>query len=171
MSMLVRDHGQVKLLVLPSHWREVEEIPEGPVMHGPETRTFLLDTHPGVRLCFYFRGCPLPVPDAKAFHALLRLPAHELSADELEAVSMVIREASEPEYFELELLRTQKLKGKTILVMEGLWKEHKLCDLGLYIDADGTGAIVQELHYLAPPESYENYRSLVLELLSCIEWQ
>lgn len=171
MASALKNEGQIKFLKLPAHWLEVEDEDEGMIMHGPQNKAFYLESNQEVRLNFFYRGFPLAPQYGAAFQKILGQEAHQLSAEELESIAMLVREASEPEYVELKVLRTESLRNRMILVVEGLQKETNKYDLGLYIDADGSGCIVQEFHYNAPADLYLNHRPEVLAILSSVEWR
>lgn len=172
---ILKDEGQVKLLTLPANWTEEPEPADTDddemLMHGPQTKSFVLKTDLEVKLSFFYRGFPVSKSSAEAFHKVLAAGAHDLNADELESIAMVVREASEPEYFDLSTLRVDALKNRIVLVVEGFNKEQQKYDLGIYIDADGTGSVVQEIHYTAPMAVYANHRADVMSILSTLEWR
>ena len=172
---ILKDEGQVKLLTLPPNWTEEPE-PAGAdeeemVMHGPQTKSFVLKTNLEVKLNFFYRGFPVPPKTAAAFHSVIAAGTHDLNADELESIAMIVREASEPEYFDLSTLRVDVLRNRQVLVVEGFNKEEQKYDLGIYIDADGTGSIVQEIHYIAPAQVYGNHRAEVMSIFNTLEWR
>lgn len=171
---ILKDEGQVKTLTLPANWTEEPEPPETEdelVIHGPQCKSFVLKTNLEVKLSFFFRGFPVSKSTGEAFHNILAAGPHDLNADELESIAMIVREASEPEYFDLSTLRVDALKDRIVLVVEGFAKEQERYDLGIYIDADGTGSIVQEIHYSAPPQVYGNHRAEVMSILNTLEWR
>lgn len=165
----ITNQGQVKSLTLPDFWNE-QKI-ENSTFHGPEYRTFTKMGQTDCQLQFYFRGIPLNKQSADAFKSILSGAApHSLSKSEFESIDMVIREMCMPNLFVISSLRTDYLRGKMILVAEGMWKETQLYDLALFINADGDGEIVQEIHYRGNETNYNQNRAEVLKLLGSIEW-
>jgi hypothetical protein len=105
------------------------------------------------------------------FQNILAHDAHELTTEELEQVEIVIRNASDEEYFSLSSSHTEDINGKRILIVEGVWKTSGLADYGLFIDSDNTGSAVQEIHFLAPERDYVNYIDQIEQVLASIVWK
>jgi len=164
----IKRQGQVKSMRLPHGWTTC-----------PAERStgedFLREFHPGerddVRLSFYYRGHRIARGGASDFLAVLGQPEHELSAAEAQSVDLVIRDASEKAWFRIDSIRTDRLNGKRALVVEGVWRKSGLGDLGIFIDADGTGSAVQEIHFLAPIDVYSSYLAVAQGALRSIVWK
>lgn len=153
------------------------ELPDGWVECLPEKHTsgdFLKEyrapENANVKLLFYYRGNRIGSGGAADFLKVLSLPDHELSEEEFSSVDLVIRNASDPDYFLLSSSRTEEINGKRVLVVEGIWKKGGLVDLGLYIDSDKTGSAVQEIHFEAPQSEYELFVDQAEKSLRTIVW-
>ncbi|HMW89000.1 MAG TPA: hypothetical protein PKN86_03790 [Candidatus Obscuribacter sp.] len=164
----VKDHGQVKHLELPPGWTPC---PEDQRTSGAYLKEFRSQESEDVKLSFYYRGQRIPRVAAEEFQNILAHDAHELTTEELEQVEIVIRNASDEEYFSLSSSHTEDINGKRILIVEGVWKTSGLADYGLFIDSDNTGSAVQEIHFLAPERDYVNYIDQIEQVLASIVWK
>jgi hypothetical protein len=134
-------------------------------------REFAPQGNDTIKLSFYYRGRRIGATTGSRFVDVLSRPERQLSVQEKEAIGLVLRDASDPEWFELKSLRTIRLKGKSVLLYEGSWKKSGLADMGIFIDADGTGTAVQEIHFVAPEKDYQACLQRVSQALESIEWK
>lgn len=165
---LVENQGQVKSMQLPEGWfeREVEETTSHTFM-----RQFQAADNEEVTLSFYYRGHRTSDGDATNFLRVLGQPDHELSSEEAKSVRSIIRNASDADWFLTNSIRTENLKGKCVLMLEGIWKASDLADLGVFVDSDGTGSAVQEIHFTAPKDEYSKYLAMIEEALKSVKWK
>ena len=159
----------VRSLTLAGLWRELELEVE---MTPPEVRReFCPRETREVKLVTYYRGRPVSGYSAECLNRVLAAPEHQLSDSEREDVEVVLDNMSEPDFFDLYSLRTETIKGRRVLLAEGLWKRSSLRNLAMFIgDAEDTGEI-QEIHYLAPEELYDTYLETARKMFESIEWQ
>jgi hypothetical protein len=83
----------------------------------------------------------------------------------------MLRERANPEVFHILSARTQDLNGKRVLLLEGRYTEIQKDLYEVFIDADGTGRVVQEVYFLAPKIEYLHYLKAVKIAFSSIEWK
>lgn len=167
-KVLVENQGQVKRMQLPEGWLEREPPPR---TSHTFIREFQAADNEEVTLSFFYRGHRTAAGDAENFLSVLAKPAHELSTEEADSIRVVIRDASEGKWFSTNSIRTEDLKGKSVLVLEGVWKQSDVADLGIFVDSDGTGSAVQEIHFLAPKTEYAKYLRVVDEALQSVKWK
>ncbi len=140
-----------------------------------ETQFSFLEFHPEgkpeVMLWFFYRGHKLTETVAESFRSLLALPSHLMTPQEIGPVEGVIRDKARREFFELISARTEQLNGKSVLTMQGRYKESQEDSYSIYIDADGSGSVVQELHFQAPKDSYRHYIPEAKKSFSSIIWK
>ena len=152
----ITDHGQVRIMKLPAGWIEAQ------VDRKPfdiwTMRTFHPVEKPQVRLSFYYRGGPVSLAQSENFCQLLAQPPHDLSPEELWDIQQVLRDAAIPGVFEKTSSSTLDWNGKRVVAIEGRWPGSQEDSLTILIDADGTGAQVQEIVFAAPIEDYQRYR-------------
>ncbi|CAN5308227.1 hypothetical protein BH11CYA1_BH11CYA1_45870 [soil metagenome] len=122
-----------------------------------------------IKLTFYYRGKRIGAGGAADFLAVLALPDHELSEEEFISVDLVVRNASDPEYFLLSSSRTETMNGKRVLLVEGIWSSG-IVDMAMFIDSDKTGSAVQEVHYQAPEKDFGMYVEQVDSSFKTIVW-
>jgi hypothetical protein len=129
------------------------------------------DGKPTVMLWFFYRGQKLNDTAAHSFRNLLAQLPHLLTPQEISAVSAVVREKGKPEFFELISARTEQLNGKMVLQLQGRYKAGQEGAYSLYIDSDGTGSTVQELHFQAHKDEYRHYINEARKSFSSIIWR
>jgi len=154
------------------------ELPEGWVELPEEKRTasdYLLEyavaENNNVKLVFYYRGHRIGTGGAADFLSVLSEPPHELSPEEFLSVDLVVRNAADADFFLLSSSRTEDLNGKRVLIVEGIWKKSGLVDMGIFIDSDSTGSAVQEVHFEASQNDYQNYIDQVEKSLKTVVWK
>jgi hypothetical protein len=163
----LKKQGQIKSMDLPDGW--VECLSEKRTA-SDFLREFRAPESAEVKLSFYYRGKRIAPGGAADFLQVLSLPDHELSQEEFDSVDLVIRNASDPDFFLLSSSRTETINGKRVLLVEGIWKNGGLVDMGVFIDSDKTGSAVQEVHYQAPQKDYEHFVEEVENSLKTIVW-
>jgi hypothetical protein len=168
-SMELLNEGQVKFIAIPHGFVECPQ--PSREMDVRFLRTFKSSDDERVELAFFYRGAPMNKFIGTDFRNILSSPPHELSSEEIESIQLVLRDASEPDWFDLTSARTDVLQGKTVLLIEGTWKNSHLYNLGIFIDVDGTGCTVQEIHYTAPLDVREKYAAIARAAISSIEWK
>ena len=163
----LKNQGQIKSMELPDGWVEC--------LLEKRTATDFLKEYRSpesaeVKLAFYYRGKRIAPDGAADFLKVLSQPDHELSEEEFDSVDLVVRNASDPDFFLLSSSRTEEISGKRVLIVEGIWKKSDLVDLGLFIDSDKTGSAVQEIHFEAPQSEYGLFVDQVEKSLKTIVW-
>lgn len=153
---------------LPDGWKECE--PEFNTILWERCRIFRQPEDPSVHIMMYYRGQPLATQAANRLLSVLEKPSHKLNPDEVDSIGVVLRDASDSDWFEMQSLRTETLKGRKVLVCEGLWKRSGLFDLGVFIDWKGDGSEIEELHYLAPQDLYQKFLATVGKAFRSIMW-
>lgn len=124
-----------------------------------------------VMFWYYFRGTKVNQRTAQNFRRILEQPAHSLSPKELTSINTVMRDKAKLENFRTLFARTREFNGKMVLVVEGRYVDDEQDAITIYIDADGTGQTVEELHYRAPKEHYMCYLRAVKSAFQSIEWK
>src|SRR5262249_38493538 len=123
------------------------------------------------RLMFFYRGLPLDPEDARKFADVLMLPPHTLHPAEIAEITPLLRGKENPDEFEILGLQTENMNGKCVLVLTGIYKEDQRPMMAVFIDADGSGAVVQEIEYQGSLEKYAQYLPQVQIALKSICWR
>ena len=165
----VINHGQVQIMRLPEGW--VESTTERHPLDVWTMRTFHPQGDSRTRLCLHYRGGPISPASAVKFRGLLEQSPHELSEAELWDIQEVLRDAMAPGAFEKTAASNKDWKGKRVIVLEGRWTASRETSLSIFVDADGTGSQVQEIHYVAPVEDFSKHLPLAQASLESIEWK
>lgn len=165
---IVVSQGQAKQLTLPPGWREIKPFNNRTTDYS---REFAPSERDDVKIVFFYRGQRVHRGAGEQFLKVLSLPDHELSQDERASVEWIIRNASEPDWFEIKSLRTEHVNRRSALVMEGVWLKDRLANLGLFFDADKTGTAIQEIHYIAPESAYYEFLPVVVNAIRTIVWK
>lgn len=166
-AIILKKQGQIKSMELPEGWLECVQEKRTASDYLTEYRA---PESANAKLLFYYRGHRIAPGGAADFLKVLSLPDHELTDQEFSSVDLVIRNASDPDFFLLSSSRTEELNGKRVLIVEGIWKKGGLVDLGVFIDSDKTGSAVQEIHFEAPQSEYELFVDQAEKSLKSIVW-
>jgi hypothetical protein len=168
MAMRLADIGHVKSIAFDEQWHEVE--PDVQLNLGQQRREFEHKHNSKARIIYYYRGRPVTVGCGEDFLTILKSEPHLLSRQEFESIEVIIADASEPDWFEMISLKTAFVGNKKVLIAEGVWKLSSLYDYGIFHDADGTGAVVEEWHYVSPEKDRNTYLQDALKVLDSIIW-
>jgi hypothetical protein len=165
--MKIRNHGQIDSLEVPEHWEEAALSREPLDTHS--VRMFHPADDEKVQLRLIYRGRPESEEDGRRFAYCLDLPPHALSGAELDDLVSVFREQGELE-FQISAAQTMILNGRTVLWVEGSWRDDVYWCGTVYIDADGTGRVVQEVTCFAPIGSLDSQRETFKRIFESIVW-
>lgn len=124
-----------------------------------------------VTLTLYYRPRPLPSVCAGHFATLLSQAPHALSKQEIEDVDLVFRNAAYPEYFDMQSARTEDLRGRCVLVYDGVWLSTQLRNLGIFFPLGQETDFVQAIHYVAPADVFAAHLGEAKACLASIDWQ
>jgi hypothetical protein len=158
--------GQIEALAVPDGWikRKGVRLPAGAGLveyHPPG--------HDDIRLNSFYRGSRISDDAARAFKECLAKPPHDVTPDELQTLSQVLRDKS---YDFKGSARTEDLNGKRVLIVQGHYtdKEHTGSQT-IYVDSDGTGSAVQEISYTASGQDYQMSLDKAQKAFKSIIWK
>src|SRR5262249_39964531 len=139
-------------------------------------RQFQLNWAPSVTLDFWFRGGKASPAAGRDFVEILRRP-HVLSQHELESITEVLGVAGVElglgvprAIINVESAEVGGLKGRAVLAVRWQHKKMKRQFLSIYIDADGDGRTVREIHFSAPVDQFAQHVHLAHEAFRSIQW-
>lgn len=165
------DIGQVARMEFPNTW--TAGATEKKPMQTESLTKFQLAGDPDTKICLYDRGTPIRPSVAEAFHNLLEQAPHTLTESQFAALSEILRDKSQ-QYFSKRDARTEDLNGKRVLVVEGSFykgKPDQVDNKSIYIDADGTGSVVQEIWYDSPKNKYDLHLHDANKAFKSIRWK
>ncbi|MDP3506730.1 MAG: hypothetical protein Q8T09_01950 [Candidatus Melainabacteria bacterium] len=168
MKFELKNECQIDSMQLPENWGETKS---AKTSANDQLREFVSGANEDVKLCFYYRGKTIAAGAARDFHGVLQEPDHILTEEEIESLSIVLRNAAYAESFSTSSIKTQTIKGKRVLIVEGIWRVNQIFDLSIFIDSDNTGSAVQEIHFFAPALNHANYLKEAHEAIESITWK
>lgn len=168
-AVAMLNQGQIVRLELPSGWVK------SPDKHTlPATANFV-EFHnlknPEAKICTYFRGHRISPSAGANFKKQMAAPAHKFSQEEYLELGEVVRDKAKDKDFEVKRHESIVLNGKTVLLVEGTYREIKQKAYAIFIDAEGSGEVVQELFYQAPEGIYGSHLKEAEESFKKIEWK
>jgi hypothetical protein len=162
--------GQIARMVLPSGFERGES-----KARDQNSQVSYEEFHPAdapdAMLCFFYRGHKMSAGGAEAFKDALAKPAHILSQAELQSLSEVLRDKAKSADFNILSARTEDLKGKRVMLIEGRYRSNQEDVTSMLIDASGDGRSVQEVFFQAPKQEYTKHIGGVRQALKSIEWK
>ena len=187
-QIVVENRGPIKQIKLPPGWVA------GDIKSGGIGQRLSEKFHPAaaeqLTITVFYRGLPVNPDDAAAFIELLRAkPANTgtqlLTPKEIRALRSVMGKSTAgnnqftnpdpkiPRAFNLRSAWTVKIKGKTLLVVDGEFiaavplTEYQ----GIFADTDGSGQKVQEIFLSGPPDLFKTSLKPFKDCLESIEWK
>jgi hypothetical protein len=165
----VANFGVVASFTLPPGWVE-SSFSQGEAQQS-RSRIFHDSDSPSVQLCFFFRGHRVSEQAAREFLDLLSRPDHFLKPSEFKAAREIVRDLGNTGSFKLLQAATRQLNGKRVMIVEGRFVQSEQDTYALFVDVDGTGTIVQEIHYQAPKLDYARHLAVVKAAMESIAWR
>lgn len=161
--------GPINKISLPPDWQLRTERYNRPGQSS--LQQYCPSGDPSVSLLFYYRGLPCDKETAGKFKETLAGPLHLLSSDECCQLRALLRGKENKQEFELLNFQSMELNGNHILLLTGIYIEDQKPMMCLYLDVDGTGAVVQEIEYQAPLDRYAIYLPQIEESIQSICWK
>jgi len=169
--MEITNHGQIEKITIPAGWVE------GPPteFQGIGTRS-LREFHPpdapNAQLCLFYRGLPVSADAGDAFRSILAEPDHQLTPEEIESLREILRERADSKVFDLvNPPRTALVGDKRVLMLEGVYKGTNKYLQEIFLNADGSGRVVQEIYFIAPQDDYCLHAVAAQEACNSIQWK
>lgn len=154
-SLLIENLGAINEFRVPSGWELVQHKEKA---YGYTYQWSRID-QPEVTLSLKYSGHPLLEDDATVVNAIFLAPPHLLTPAELKSAREVLREQSAPEVFTISAAETKALGIRNVLCVTGRFVRERLDANTIFIDAEDTGRVIQEVAYRAPAELFERYLS------------
>jgi hypothetical protein len=165
---VVEKQGQVRSIRLPDEWRERAALTEPLAVAA--IRTFEAPGNPHVQIRLGYRGRPESQSAGDAFLACLKEPVHSLSEKELGRLFAILRDMGEADQFQISSAQTLEINRKRALWVEGRWKDDRFWSGTLFIDADASGRVVQEITCFCDIADHEQFSQVFKDVLYSIQW-
>ena len=165
----IKDLGQISSMQFPQGFVTGEE--ENNTAGNNYFKEFHLGIDPDVKIYFEYRGSRISKATAEKFQKILANNTSKLTPDELKDVGEILDSKSIPEDFHIQIAKTQKVDGKSILVVEGRYIQHDLQARTFYVDADGSGRVIQEVTFQTPMAKRSKYFPDGIKALESIKWK
>lgn len=166
-SSVVENEGYVKSMNLPPGW--IDQSKPRPAWAGPYWRIFRPSADSKVRLSFFDRGRPLTDTAAQDMHKLLSNAPAMLTAEDLQTIREVIRDAALVDEFQFRNARSHILNGRRVIIIEGRWSELQE-DCLWVIASQPQSAWVYEIVYQAPEGEFSKYFETIRACIMSVEW-
>jgi len=170
-GIALENHGQIVRMQFATGWVEG---PKHTFQGGIGTRSFRefhpTDT-PDAMMCFYYRGLPAGEAVGALFHNMLAKDPHLLAPEEYDSIREVLRDKHNPEDFSLVMAQVEDFNGKRVLTVFGRYVKIQEDLYEIFVDADGTGRVIQEIYFQAPVEAYMKYLQEAIGAMKSIEWK
>ena len=131
-------------------------------------REFVYEGNKEVKIIFYNRARQISVQAGERFEKVLNSPEHELTAQEIEDIGIVLYDEANEADLTLVSTKSQVIGSKRTVVMDAAWKSSQMHDLGLYTNTDPDYRVVTEIHCLAPEGDYQKVRPLFEQFLATL---
>jgi hypothetical protein len=163
------NEGPIKKVILSDKWERTADKPDSST--ESTLTNFALKQDQQVVVQFYYDGNYAAEADGKELLEILAQPPHVLTPEELPLIYVVSGGAGHPDYFETRFARTESLRGKTTVVINGTWKSNNMSDYGLFVPIDPDGCQIQEIHFVCPVGKYAHFLPEFEKVMASIEWQ
>jgi hypothetical protein len=159
--------GQIQAMPVPKGW---ERRPEVQLPAGAGLTEYHPPGHDNIRLNSFYRGSKVSEHAAQAFKECLSKPAHQLQDGEIKYLHEVLRDKAQD--FNIFFASTEDLNGKRVLRVEGSYKDDAhTSSQTVYVDADGSGSVVQEISYTASGKDYSAHLVEAQKAMKGIVWK
>jgi len=169
---------EMEFMRLSEDWKEGSRDPGqwgGAAADQPIFRQYLVHWAPQIRLEFWYRGKPISGSSGQSFKEILSKKQHLLSEEELREIGEVIwhilscQTQGHPEP-PIDAAQAGPLRGRMVLLVRWQNRREKRKFLSMYIDGEGDGRKVHEIHFSAPIDAYANNISLAQGAFRSIQW-
>ncbi len=127
--------------------------------------------NPNAMISFFYRGNLISQSSATNLRQLIAEAGRQLSGAEVNSIAEILQDRADPTYFDLGLAKSKTLNKKIILVIEGYFRHIPEGRLQLFIPADESGFVIQEIFYQAPISEYTQYRQAACNAFDSIVWK
>ena len=168
-SAFIEEFGTIARMPLPAGWLPA------PQKSRKETDIatlvkFTEPHNPDIQICFHIRGTPISDAQAENFRGVLAKDPHILHGDEWWSIHQVLNRMALSDEFTIASVHTENLNDRKVLVSEGRWKDSDYNMYSVFIDADGSGSVIEEIYYAAPKSDYFMFLTVASQAIKSVEW-
>ncbi len=168
-TQIFRNIGSIESIELPSTWVET---PAGEPFGGRILRKFCSPENAEVRFCHYERQIPLSTPASKAFSATLYDQFHELTEEEISALSEVLEGMSNRQNFQVKKAFTCYLNSRRVIQVEGRWAIPGTSSLACFLDVTGQAEQVEQIYFTCSDDLFADLvEQVVKEIFLSVVWK
>jgi hypothetical protein len=165
---IIQNQGQIKSMELPPSWQLIEDYRPGTA--SPSYVRFGPAMPPNVELYLFYPGRPLPGGVQEALRTILSAKEGQLTAKQIESLSIMLREATLPDAFNFLNARSQDWNGKRVIIVEGRWNQIQQDRFWMFIPHSPDCETHQEVWFQAPVEVYPAQLKFARQALNSIQW-
>lgn len=167
--MELQDEVAIESVSISNDWVKTDYEPDPETMAVGVTFAHRDDNEVTIR--FYCSGLMVGTDVGKKFFEILKMPLHNLDEKELAYMAVTSGGMGDEIDFDTEFARTEKLDGKTVLSIKGIWKENQFAAHAYLVPSDEAGRKAQSIQYIAPAQKAEKYRSSFEKVISTLKWK
>jgi hypothetical protein len=167
--MKIENEGRIGTIELPGEWheRDVQRQPLG----LKQMRTFHSVENKNVQVRFIYRGHAESEETGRGLRACLSSPPRALDSADINSLAPILGDLAEPAEFNIVGAQTMDLAGRRVLWVEGRWLDSPYWSGTVFIDADGTGCVIQQVECFAELSMYEHASPAFQQILRSIQWK
>jgi hypothetical protein len=167
--MKIEHEGQINQIELPGVWheRDIQRQPLG----LKQMRSFHSADNKNVQVRFIYRGHAESEETGREFQACLSAAPRALDSEEINSLAPILGDLAEPGEFDIVGAQTMDLAGRRVLWIEGRWVDAPYWSGTVFIDADGTGRVVQQVECFAELATYDVVSPTFQQILRSIQWK
>jgi hypothetical protein len=159
----------IDALTIPRAWqKEVNEPSFGEVA---KSLSFFPPDGEGTALALYDRGFPIASSEAQRFQSILDKEPHVLSPAEISTLNaQVLGTVGDRSAFQINKAETKVVNGKTVLAVDGEWKEGGKKFHGLFVPKDESAREIQEVYFEGQEPHYSKFLPDARQSMQSIKW-
>lgn len=167
--MIVENEGQIRVIELPGNWQE--RVVQKQPLQLKQMRSFHRVDNANVQVRFVYRGHAESESVGREFQACLSGAPRALDTDQINSLAPVVGAIAHPDEFRISSAQTMDLSNRRVLWVEGRWLDSPFWSGNVFIDADGTGQVIQQVECFADLSAYEAEGAVFQHILRSIQWR
>jgi len=159
----------IDTLLVPREWRK--EARDSNFGEVAKSLSFLPPDGQGAELALYDRGYPIASSEAQQFQTILDKAPHKLEPAEIATLNaQVLGNVGDSSAFQINAAETIRVNGKTVLSVDGEWREGGKKFHGLYVPKDASSREIQEVYFEGQEPHFSKHLPDARQAMASIEW-
>lgn len=150
----------IKAISIPAGWEQ-----ESPTVNG--SAHFSPGGFPHVRFAIFSR--PVTLLNHLSLCRILSFGERVLGKTELDAIAPIIGNMSDPDVFTAQVSLVLELRGRRVIVMEGIYKANGHKCRSLFVESSAN--TFEQVYYQAPLAMFEQFESAADFAFKSIHWR